>query len=381
MCSSLERLFRAPGRAVAPHRKGCAVYAAAEARLSPRVPRSRGGTVLTISWPFLAPAPGCQACAREAHPPSSAPRAAPGHRAPCTEPRPPAAGGGGLSAPGAARAILARDGCGHMVTAPSAGSASTASPRRGPARCDRTLSPGGSRRSGPVCAQCRAGSGRGQWAPNPPEPAGRSGPAPSPQGPATPARRAGQAPSRGLADNGASTAGLVPGFLRRPAATRPLPGLAALSCGRSQAGRGTAGPGARGPGHTGTGAAEAKRGGGGGRGRASRTTLPGPLPVPERCHSPPRVAVAGEAGGRRRHPAGPEGVKRKGRAGPSHSLAGRFVSGRRRRRGAEQAAPARPPQGAVRMRRVRGAGPPNGSTHDAQHVIRAAARKMAAPGP
>lgn len=46
----------------------------------------------------------------------------------------------------------------------------------------------------------------------------------------------------------------------------------------------------------------------------------------------PRAAAAGEAGGRRcrRRPAGPEGVKRKGRAGPSHSLAGRFVSSRRR---------------------------------------------------
>lgn len=123
----------------------------------------------------------------------------------------------------------------------------------------------------------------------------------------------------------------------------------------------------------------ARVGAGGGRGSASRTALLGPLPVPERCHSPRGAATAGETGGRRHRPARPEGVKRKDRAGPSHSLAGRFVSGRRRRRrGAEQAAPARPPRGAVRRRGARGAVPPSGSTHRAQHVIRAAARKMAA---
>lgn len=55
----------------------------------------------------------------------------------------------------------------------------------------------------------------------------------------------------------------------------------------------------------------------------SHIALPGALPVPEHCYSPPRAAAAGEAGGRRcRLPAGPEGVKRKGRAGPSHSLPG-----------------------------------------------------------
>lgn len=71
-----------------------------------------------------------------------------------TEPRPPAAGNGGLSAPGAARAILAQDGSGHMVSAPSSGPAPPASrprqrgagaePRRvPPARpAERTI-PGG----------------------------------------------------------------------------------------------------------------------------------------------------------------------------------------------------------------------------------------------
>lgn len=142
-----------------------------------------------------------------------------------------------------------------------------------------------------------------------------------------------------------------------------------------------------GPRPGGTGAAEAQSGRrrAAGRGESERPALPGPFPVPERGHSPPRAAAAGKAGGRRcrRHPAGPEGVKRKGRAGPSHSLAGRFVSSRRRRRrGAEQAAPARPPQGALRRRRARGAAPQpsSGGTHDAQHVIRRAA-KWPPPGP
>lgn len=54
-------------------------------------------------------------------------------------------------------------------------------------------------------------------------------------------------PPRGPADNRAGTAGLVPGFLHCPAATRPLSGLAALSRRRSREGQGAAGPGTQVP--------------------------------------------------------------------------------------------------------------------------------------
>lgn len=109
------------------------------------------------------------------------------------------------------------------------------------------------------------GTSRPRWGAA--EPAAPSRPAPNPRGPATPALRAGRLPSQGLTDNGTSTAGLVPGFLRRPATTRPLPGLAALSCRRSQAGRDAAEPAARGSGRTSTGATEAEHAGGEGGGR------------------------------------------------------------------------------------------------------------------
>lgn len=209
---------------------------------------------------------------------------------------------------------------------------------------------------------------------------GRHGPA-APWGAAPPsAARPAGAPSQGPADNGARTAGLLPASCPPHAPRKPCRHCPAGAPERDGALLGPV-----------RGAAARRHRRCGGRERAAagrrepeRPALPGPFPVPERGHSPPRAAAVGKAGGRRcrRRPAGPEGVKRKGRAGPSHSLAGRFVSSRRRRRGAEQAAPARPPQGALRRRRARGAAPQpsSGGTHDAQHVIRRAS-KWPPPGP
>ncbi|XP_066846673.1 collagen alpha-1(I) chain-like [Anser cygnoides] len=294
------------GRGCKLHRKRCAVYTAAEAS-GGRLPGPGGGTSPGTARPSRPRGPAGEALAEE---PSCSPHA-----------------------------LRDGDGGGGHMAGPRPGASGDRAP------------PGA---AGPV----RPGPARTQSRP-PPAPPSRRAPGER-RPPAQPPP--GGAPSQGLADNGARTAGLVPGFLRRPAAaTRPLPGLAALSRGRSRPGRGGGAPAPPPPPGPGRGATarrhrhRAAEGSGAGRAGPPRPAQPGPLPVPERGHSPPRAAAAGEAGGRRcrRRPAGPEGVKRKGRAGPSHSLAGRFVSSRRRRRrGAQQPAPARPPQGALRRRRA-----------------------------
>ncbi|KAM6386675.1 uncharacterized protein FN964_000453 isoform 1-T2 [Alca torda] len=229
-------------------------------------------------------------------------------------------------------------------------------------------------RPGPRRAQCRAGSGRGQRLGGHPLPGRGAARAcralrASPETPGTgdprPPGRPGPLPRprrQWSQHHGPSPRLPAPPRRHTPP---PRPGGAVLRALPGGTGRRRArGRGARGSGRAGTGAVEAKPGGGcgGGRGgrwgpgRAVRLVLPRPPPGAGTGPLTSRAAAAEEAGGRRRHPAGPEGVKRKGRVGPSHSLAGRFVSGRRRRRGAEQAAPARPPRGAVRRRRARGGG-------------------------
>lgn len=123
----------------------------------------------------------------------------------------------------------------------------------GPARWARALSPGGSRRPGPARPAHNAGGAEAQPAGTPPQ-AGGAGARRAARDSTEPLgtsdlRSPGRpGPLRGPADNRAGTAGLVPGFLHCPAATRPLPGLAALSRGRSREGQGAAGPGTQVPG-------------------------------------------------------------------------------------------------------------------------------------
>lgn len=163
------------GRGFTPLRKRCSVYrqaGAAGGRLPASVPRSRGETLFRISQLFGPIARLTSSCPRS--PPARSPVPAQPQPTPCalvrdTEPRPPAAGNGGLSAPGAARAIFAQDGSSHMVSAPSSGSAprprqtgAGAEPRRvPPARPAEHTIPGGLG-ARPAARRAPLGPGGGQ---------------------------------------------------------------------------------------------------------------------------------------------------------------------------------------------------------------------------
>lgn len=177
-------------------------------------------------------------------------------RHPTREPAPEAAavpgshGEGRRALPaGAARAILGRAGSGHMVTAGPAGPAPAAPP--GGCGCSAPAASAGPARPANDAGGARGALGAAAGtAPRAGAAGARRAARDSTEPPGTSDLRSPgrPGPPRGPADNRAGTAGLVPGSLHCPAATRPLPGLAALSRGRSREGQGAAGPGTQVPG-------------------------------------------------------------------------------------------------------------------------------------